>query len=226
MSRTALVTGGTGGLGTAVTRTMLDQGWRVVVPWISEEHRARLDDHPRLEFVEADLFEESQAAVAAERAASQAAAPLRAVVNLVGGFAMGGTLHETPITEFDQQMRLNVRPTYLVSQAALPHLLDAGGGAIVCVSSKAALKPFRGGAGYVTSKAAVLALVDTLAVEYGKRGVRANAVLPGMIDTPGNRAAQPDADRSGWTPPEEIARVISFLCEESSGAVNGARIPV
>ena len=129
-------------------------------------------------------------------------APLGAVVNLVGGFAMGGRVHETPVEDFEAQLRLNLRPTYLVCQAALPHLLAAGGGAIVCVSSRAALKPFAGAAGYVVAKAAMLSFVDVLATEYRDDGIRANAILPSVIDTPANRRSMPDADFERWVAPD------------------------
>lgn len=226
MKQTAVITGGTGGLGAEVTTAFLATGWRVVVPWIADEELSRLPEHDNIEPVRADLFDPTAAAQVADQAAADGNAPLAAVVNLVGGFAMGSRLHETDIAEFDSQLQLNLRATYLTSQAALPHLIAAGGGSVVCVSSRAAVRPFSGGVGYVTSKAAVLALVDTMAVEYKRDGIRVNAVLPSMIDTPGNRASQPDADPSAWTAPADIAGVIRFLCEDGSGVVNGAHVPV
>jgi NAD(P)-dependent dehydrogenase (short-subunit alcohol dehydrogenase family) len=203
--RSVLITGGAGGLGTAVTSAFRAADWRVVAPSRKE----------------ADLFDPAEAA----RVASLAT-PLRAVVNLVGGFAAGGRIHETPIEDFEQQLRLNLRPTYVTCQAALPHLMAAGGGSIVCVSSRTALHPFPGAAGYVTAKAGVLALVDALDVEYAKDGIRTNAVLPGMIDTPTNRASMPDADRKDWVQPEAIARTILFLAGDESSPISGAHIPV
>jgi NAD(P)-dependent dehydrogenase (short-subunit alcohol dehydrogenase family) len=226
MNATALVTGGSGGLGTAVTAEFLEAGWRVVVPWIVQGELTRLPRAERLETVRADLFEPASAAEAVDVAAGTAGAPLRAVVNLVGGFAMGGRVHETPAEEFERQVRLNLLPAYTIAHAALPHLIAAGTGAVVCVSSRAAVRPFSGAAGYVTGKAAVLALVDALAVEYAGDGIRVNAVMPSVIDTPANRAAQPAADYSSWVAPERIARVVRFLCEDSSDAVSGAHIPV
>jgi NAD(P)-dependent dehydrogenase (short-subunit alcohol dehydrogenase family) len=217
-----VVTGGTGALGSAVTRAFLDDGWHVVVPWIAERELQRLDEHERLELVQADLFEP-----AAVGSVVQAAGPsLRAVVNLVGGFAEHGRVHETPVETFEEQLRLNLRPGYLVSAAALPVLLEAGSGAIVFVSSRAARRPFSGAAGYIVSKAAVLALVDTLDAEYRKDGIRINAVLPSVIDTPANRASMPDADFDTWVRPDEIAGVIRFLCADGASAVSGAHLPV
>jgi len=219
---TALVTGGTGGLGSAVTRELLAHGWRVVVPWIKREELSRVEDHPDLELVEADLTDPSSAAGAVDRAG----ASLRAVVNLVGGFAQGGRVHETPVEDFEAQLRLNLRPAYVVTAAALPVLLAAGTGAVVCVSSRAALRPFPGAAGYVTAKAAVLTFVDALDAEYRQDGIRANAILPSTIDTPANRAANPDADHARWVAPEEIARTIRYLCSRESTAISGAHVPV
>lgn len=225
MGRTVLVTGGTGGLGAAVTSEFLDAGWRVVVPWIVEAERGRVPEHPNLDLVRADLFDPADTRACVDRAAT-AGDPLRAVVNLVGGFAMGGRVHETPVEDFEAQLRVNLRPTYLTCHAAIPRLLDAGGGAIVCMSSRAALRPFAGGAGYVTAKAAVLAFVDALDAEYAADGIRTNAVLPGTIDTPANRASMPDADRRNWVAPARIAEVIRFLCEDGSATMSGARVPV
>ncbi|MGH3520202.1 MAG: SDR family NAD(P)-dependent oxidoreductase [Haloechinothrix sp.] len=226
MAGSALITGGTGGLGRAVTGAFLDAGYRVVVPWIEESELHGLSGDDRMHTVRADLFDPASTRQVAELAAADSGAPLRAVVNLVGGFAMGSRVHETGIDEFERQLRLNLRPTYLTSQAALPHLIDGGGGAIVCVSSRAALRPFSGAAGYITGKAAVLALVDAMAAEYTQDGVRVNAVLPSVIDTPANRAAQPNADYASWVDPADIAKVIVFLCGDSSGVVGGAHVPV
>jgi NAD(P)-dependent dehydrogenase (short-subunit alcohol dehydrogenase family) len=219
---TVLVTGGTGGLGAAVTQAFLDDGWRVVVPWIAERELERVQAHDRLELVRADLFDPDAVAAAVETAGPS----LRAAVNLVGGFAIHDRIHETPIETFEEQLRLNLRPTYLVCAAVLPALLAAGGGAIVCVSSRAARQPFAGAAGYVVSKAAVLALVDALDAEYRKDRIRVNAVLPSVIDTPFNRQSMPDADFETWVAPEEIARVIRFLCSDDSSVTSGAHLPV
>ncbi|MGW9195993.1 SDR family NAD(P)-dependent oxidoreductase [Micromonospora chersina] len=221
--RTVLVTGGTGGLGGAVTAAFLTAGWRVVVPEREGGAAAPAGGPVR---VVADLLDPAGAARAVAVATAEPAAPLRAVVNLVGGYASGGLVHETPIEEFDRMLRLNLRPTYLVTQAALPHLVEAGGGAVVCVSARAALAPFSGAAGYATAKAAVLAFANAVAVEYRQRGVRCNTVLPSVIDTPANRAAQPDADHGRWVPPAEIAAVIRFLASDESAPTSGASIPV
>jgi NAD(P)-dependent dehydrogenase (short-subunit alcohol dehydrogenase family) len=224
---TVLVTGATGGLGPAVVEAFLADGWRVVATSRSGRPPQDLVGHDRLESVATDLFEPADVAEAVTVAAGdRAGAPLRALVNLVGGYAAGGRVHETPVEQFERQLTINLRPTYLVTQAVLPHLVDGGGGAIVCVSARAAVAPFRGAGGYVSAKAAVLAFAQAVAVEYRADGVRCNAVLPSVIDTQANRAAQPEADPSRWVPPEQVAAVIRFLCGQESAPTSGAAIPV
>jgi len=224
---TVLVTGATGGLGPAVVAAFLADGWRVVATSRSGRPPQDLVGHDRLESVATDLFEPADVAEAVTVAAGdRAGAPLRALVNLVGGYAVGGPVHETPVEQFERQLTLNLRPTYLVTKAALPHLVEVGGGAIVCMSARAAVRPFKGAAGYASAKAAVIAFAQAVAVEYRAHGVRCNAVLPSVIDTQANRDLEPEADFSKWVPPEQVAAVIRFLCSDDSAPTSGAAIPV
>ena len=224
MAGTALITGGVGGLGGAVTAAFIGAGWRVVVPVLPE--LLEKASAPGAELIAADLIEVASVAEVVALAAGDSARPLSAVVNLVGGFAAGGRVHETPIEAFEAQLTLNLRPTYLVTAAGLPHLLAAGGGSVVCVSSRAAEQPFSGAAGYITGKAAVSAFVDALNAEYRQDNIRVNAVLPSVIDTPANRAGMPDADWTRWVPPAQIAAVILNLCGDESHAVTGTKVRV
>jgi NAD(P)-dependent dehydrogenase (short-subunit alcohol dehydrogenase family) len=226
MGQSAIVTGGTGGLGSAVVARLLDDGWRVVVPWIVERELERVQEREGLELVQADLFDPGAVATVVSKAAEDGGAPLRGVVNLVGGFSMGDRVHETPIEEFEKQFRLNLRPTYLVVAAAVPHLLGAGKGSIVCVGTRAAIQPFSGAAGYISSKAAVIAFAHAVAAEYKNDGIRCNAILPSVIDTPANRASMPKADFDKWVKPAEIAGVIAHLLSDASAPTSGAAIPV
>jgi NAD(P)-dependent dehydrogenase (short-subunit alcohol dehydrogenase family) len=217
---TVLVAGGTGALGTAVVRELLGSGYAVAATWIAERERERLEGQP-VELIRADLLDPDSAA-----AAVAAVDELEAVVNLVGGFASGPRVHETPLADFERLVGLNLVPGFNLAHAAMPRLVERGGGAYVGVSARAALRPFSGAAGYIAGKAAVLAFVQALDAEYRAAGVRANAVLPSTIDTPANRAAEPDADFSKWTDPAEIARVIRFLVSDDSAATSGAAVPV
>jgi NAD(P)-dependent dehydrogenase (short-subunit alcohol dehydrogenase family) len=223
---TAIVTGGTGGLGSAVTEHLLELGWRLVVPWYIEGELDRVPAHPGLELVRADLSVDADVESVVELATKDEERPLFGIVNLVGGFVSGQRVHETPIEVLDAQLSINLRIAYGIVQTALPYLIRRGGGSVVCIGSAAAVRPFPGAATYIASKAAVAALVEALAVEYGGDNIRVNGLLPTMIDTPANREAMPEADRSSWARPSDIAEVIGFLLSDASRAVTGASIPV
>jgi NAD(P)-dependent dehydrogenase (short-subunit alcohol dehydrogenase family) len=199
MTRNAFITGGGGGLGVAVVERFLTAGWNVAAP-----RRA-----------EADLTDPE-----AVRRAVAAAAPLHAVVNLAGGFSAGQRVADTPVEDFEANFALNLRPTYLVCHAAIPHL--ASDGAIVCTSSMTARDPFPGSAGYAASKAAVTALARAIA----KEGVRCNVVAPSLIDTPANRESMPESAWGRLVPPERIAEVVLWLCSVESAALNGVEVAV
>ena len=215
--RTALVTGGAGGLGRSVVETLVGEGWDVVVP---VEAGSDLEEREGVSTVVADLTDPDDVS----RAVRTAGDGLRAVVNLVGGFAAEQPVATTPLADFERMFALNLRPTYLVTQAALPRL--KGGGSIVCVGSSAALNPFAGGSGYAASKAAVIAFARAVAQEGKPDGVRCNAIVPTQIDTPANRAAMPESEWHKLVPPAHIASVIAFLCSDASAALNGGVVPV
>ena len=202
-----LVTGATGGLGPAVVAAFLDDGWRVVATSRSGRPPQDLVGADRLESVATDLFEPADVAEAVTvAAADRAGAPLRALVNLVGGYAVGGLVHETPVEQFERQLTLNLRPTYLVTQAVLPHLVEGGGGAVVCVSARAAVAPFRGAGGYVSAKAAVLAFARRSPSSTGRRGSAATPSCPAS-STPrptgptSPTPTPPGGSRPGRSPP-------------------------
>jgi NAD(P)-dependent dehydrogenase (short-subunit alcohol dehydrogenase family) len=218
-----LIAGGTGALGTAVVRELLDAGHECNVTWIVdvELERGRAEFGDRANFIRADLIDPAGADEAVA-----AVADLEAVVDLVGGFASGPLVHETTWEDFDRMMRLNVAPAFNLARAAMPRLVERGGGAFVGVSARPALRPFPGAAGYITSKAAVLAFIQALDAEYRRDGIRANAILPSVIDTPANRAVEPNADYSKWVQPAEIAKVVRFLISDDASVVTGGAIPV
>ena len=225
MPDAVLVAGGTGALGSAVVEELLRSGRPVTATWVVEAERDRLvdglGDASKLTLIEADLFDPEAA-----KQAVDGVDDLGAVVNLVGGYAEGGRVHETDPDVLDQMLRLNVRPTFLLARAAMPRFLGAGGGAFVAVSARAALRPFPGAAAYIAAKAAVLALVQALDAEYRQDGIRCNAILPSVIDTPANRRGQPDADHSKWVQPAEIAHVVRHLVSDDAAVTSGAAVPV
>jgi NAD(P)-dependent dehydrogenase (short-subunit alcohol dehydrogenase family) len=121
---------------------------------------------------------------------------------------------------------LNLRSGFILSRSVVPVMLNQHSGAIVNVSSRAAVDHAAGGGAYAASKAAALAMMDSLAADLNGSGVRANTVLPSIIDTEANRRAMPKANFAAWPKPEEIAEVILFLCSEDAKLIHGAAVPV
>ena len=151
---------------------------------------------------------------------------LDAMVNTVGGYAGGVKLWELDTKVFDQMLALNLRSGYALSRAAVRVMLKQGRGAIVNVAAKAATDHGAGAAAYAASKAAAVAMMDSLAEDLKGTGIRVNSVLPSIIDTEANRKAMPKADFAKWPKPEDIARVIVFLCSDSAKVIHGAAVPV
>lgn len=219
--RTVLVTGGTGFLGEGVVERFLEDGWRVVVPWVSEDEVPRLMDRvgnpPELVTFKADVTDPESVSRLLE-----AAGELHAAVLLVGGFAMSPLAETNPGT-WERMVALNATSVFQVARQVLPKLEAAGGGSLVTVAAEPALDRGADGMGaYAATKAAVVSLTRTLAQEGAGAGINANAVAPRIIDTPANRESMPDADTSTWLQPREIARVIAFLTSPEGQIVNGA----
>ncbi|SEH11524.1 SDR family NAD(P)-dependent oxidoreductase [Thermoleophilum album] len=220
--RVVLIAGVTGALGRAVAEELSEHGYELKGIGRNESAMAELKQRlPALELVAADLTDLAEAGEAVSRLA-----PFDAVVDVVGGFALGPPLHETDPTAFRELLDLNLTTAYNLARAALPVLLERQGGPFVVTSARAALEPFAGASAYVISKAALLALMRMIDVEYRKRGIRANAILPGVIDTEANRRANPGADRSSWVDPRAIARVVRFLVSDDSAPIAGQLVPV
>jgi len=227
--KVALVAGGTGGLGRAVSLALLEEGAKVVVTYRNEQE---FDGLKGATGAKASLAGRS-VDVTDEAAVQQLIEGIKAengrldvLVNTVGGYAGGVKLWELDTRVFDQMLMLNLRSSYALARAAAKEMLRQGRGAIVNVAAKAALDHGAGAAAYAASKAAAVAMMDSLAADLKGSGVRVNSILPSIIDTEANRKAMPGADFSKWPKPEEIARVILFLCSDDAEVVHGAAIPV
>lgn len=229
-SKVALVAGGTGGLGRAVSLAFLEAGATLVVTYrkpvefaalkaAAGANGARLDGH------EVDVTVEPAARALVEAIRTRHGR-LDILVNAVGGYAGGKPLWEQDSATLDRMLNLNLRSGYTLLRAVVPAMLSQGHGAIVNVASTAALDHAAGLAAYAASKAAAVALLDSLAGDLKGTGVRVNSILPSLIDTEANRKAMPKADFSKWPKPEDIARVILFLCSDDSRVIHGAAIPV
>jgi NAD(P)-dependent dehydrogenase (short-subunit alcohol dehydrogenase family) len=226
----ALVAGGTGGLGRAVSLAFLEEGARVVVTYRSHPEWESLRsaagaNATRLEGYSVDVTEEAAVRQLIEKILARHGR-LDALVNTVGGYAGGLKLWEMETKVFEQMLALNLRSGYALSRAAVRAMLKQGRGAIVNVASRAALDHAAGASAYAASKAAAVAMLDSLAADVKGSGVRVNTILPSIIDTEANRKAMPKADFSKWPKPQDIARVILFLCTDEARVIHGAAIPV
>ena len=225
-----VVTGGTGGLGRSVTMAFLEAGANVVVTYreprqwddlkaigganISSLAGHRVDVTNELEvdqFVKKIIAESGH---------------LDVLVNTVGAYAGSMKLWETDPKVFDRILTLNLRAGYTILRAVVPAMLKQQRGTIINVAARAAVDHAGGAAAYVASKAAAVAMIDSLAADLKGSGVRVNSILPSIIDTEANRRAIPNADFTKWPKPEDIARVILFLCSEDARLIHGAAVPV
>ncbi len=220
--RTVLITGANGGLGRAVTKTFLEAGATAAGVYLPGPPPV---EHERFFGIEADLSTPEGAAAAVERARSRTGR-LDALIHLVGGFAGGKPVAETDDATWKRMLDMNLNSAFYAMRASLPALLGAGRGRIVAVGSRTAVEPVAGLSAYGVSKAALVALVRTVALEVKDTGVTANAVLPSVIDTPANRAANPKADFTKWVKPGSIAQLILWLASDAAADVNGAIIPI
>jgi NAD(P)-dependent dehydrogenase (short-subunit alcohol dehydrogenase family) len=226
----SLVAGGTGGLGRAVSLKFLIEGAVVATTYRTQ---AEFDDlvreaganAARLEGHRVDVTDEAATRRLVEDVVARHGR-LDALVNTVGGYAGGVKLSDLDTKVLDQMLALNLRSGYALARAVLPAMLSGGRGSIVNIAAKAALEHPPRAAAYAASKAAALALMNALAAETLGTGVRVNSVLPSIIDTAANRKAMPKADFAKWPKPEEIARVVLFLCSDDAEVIHGAAIPV
>lgn len=228
--KVVLVAGGTGGLGRAVTLAFLAEGAKVAVTYVRAEEfeatrKAAAANAASLEGYAVDLTDENAVAELTGQLTAKFGR-IDTAVNAVGGYAGGTPLWEITPKVFEQQLALNLRVGFMLFRATSKVMIGQKSGAIVNVLSKAAYDHAAGAAAYTASKAAALAMTDSLAADLKGTGVRVNAVVPSIIDTEANRKAMPKADFSKWPKPEEIARVILFLCSDDARVVHGAAVPV
>lgn len=228
--KVAFVAGGTGGLGRAVSQAFLAEGAKVIVTYRKKQEFEDLKKTAgigasNLVGFDLDVTDQSSVKKVISTIASENGR-VDFLVNTVGAYAGGVKLWETVPAVFDQQLQLNLISGYVLCREIVPLMLTQQSGAIVSVASKAAVEHAAGAAAYAASKAAVVAMMDSLAADLKGSGVRVNSVLPSIIDTQANRKAMPGADFTKWPKPEAIARVILFLCSDDARVIHGATIPV
>jgi NAD(P)-dependent dehydrogenase (short-subunit alcohol dehydrogenase family) len=221
--KVVLISGANGGLGSAVTRAFLDAGAQVagLAPVIRDTDFPS----PRFAAVPADLtsLEASRTAAGAVLAKW---GRIDALIHLVGGFAGGKSVAETGDDWLELMLNMNLRTAFNLMRAVLPGMRTQGSGRIVAIGSRTAVEPAAMLGVYSASKAALVSLVRTVALENKDRGITANVVLPGAMDTPANRAAMPDADRSKWVQPSQVAALLVHLASDQASQITGAAIPI
>ncbi len=229
-NRVVAITGAAGNLGVAVARAFQAAGAQLALIDRTTDRLPHLfpdlatsPDH--LFAPPADVTDPDSVAAAIEEIARRFGR-IDVLINTAGGYRAGTPLHETSLGDWDFMLNLNARSVFVVCQAAIPHMLRNGYGRIVNVASRAALGGDAYTAAYSVSKTAVVRLTESMDAELKEYGINVNCVMPGMIDTPQNRAAIPDADFSRWVAPEAIADVILFLSSGAARAIHGAAIPV
>jgi NAD(P)-dependent dehydrogenase (short-subunit alcohol dehydrogenase family) len=227
MNGRVLITGAAGALGRSVVARFLDAGDRILAVDHDEEALASLTSlapSDTLSVRRVDLADTAEVAKLFDDAEAASGVP-RAVVHLVGGFRWA-RFADCSDADWNYLVKLNLETTFRIFRECARHFERAGGGVAVAVSAPAALLGEAGVGGYAAAKAGVLRMVESLAREMAPFGGRANAVLPGTMDTPANRAAMPDADPAKWVKTEDVANVIHFLTTPAAAAVNSAAVRV
>jgi NAD(P)-dependent dehydrogenase (short-subunit alcohol dehydrogenase family) len=229
-SKTALIAGGTGGLGRAVSLAFLEAGAHVAVTYRNREELTTLQAEAgtRASFItpySIDVTDDASVRAAVEDIVSLHGR-IDVLVNTVGAYAGGIKLWEVDPKVFAQMLDLNLRSGYMLARNVAPIMLKQKSGGIVNIAAKAAFDHAAGASAYAASKAGAVAMMDCLAEDLRGTGVRVNSVLPSIIDTLRNRQAMPNADFSKWPKPEDIARVILFLCSDDAHLIHGAAVPV
>ncbi len=219
-----VVTGATGALGASVVEVLLERGATVHLPMVEAELPKHLAwrDNPRVRAAPKVSLDDE-----AHVAAFYASVPdLWASIHLVGGFAMA-KVADTSLADFEKQWRLNTVTCFLACREAVKAIRKTGnGGRIVNVAARPVQVPTPGMIAYVTSKAGVASITQTLAAEVLAENILVNAVLPSTIDTPANRASMPKADFAVWPKPAQLAQTIAFLSSPENALTTGTLVPV
>jgi len=218
----AIVTGASGALGSNVTKALLAAGATVV-----GIDRGGKVDTPKdgVRRFAADLTNAADVArVVAEVVTAMGS--IDVLVHVMGGFAGGMSVADTDDATWRKMMDINLNAAFYVLRAVVPVMRKAGRGRIIAIASRQAVQPAANVGAYAASKAALLSLVQTIALENKDQNIRANAILPGTMDTPANRAAMPKANFEKWVNPMHVADLVVMLAGDVGGEITGAAIPV
>jgi NAD(P)-dependent dehydrogenase (short-subunit alcohol dehydrogenase family) len=226
--KVVVITGGTGGLGSAVTAAFLQVGAKVCVTYRSEQEfdalKASVNAHTTLTGTKTNVLDEASVKAMVQQAGRLGR--IEVLVNLVGGYWGGLPVAEMSLEQWNKMIDLNLKSAFLCCKHVLQLMMQQNAGRIINIGSKGGLQGGEGISAYGASKAGLINFTQSLAAEGKRYNITANAVIPGIIDTPANRQAMPQANFDDWVKPEALAQVILFLCSEEAQAINGATIPV
>jgi len=228
--RVVMITGAAGNLGLAAAQAFQKSGAKLTLvdraPGRLQKLFPELVDSPNCFFADSVDLTDAAAVEAMANETVNRFGRIDVLINTAGGYRAGTPLHSTTLETWDLMLNLNARSVFIVSRAVIPHLLRQGSGKIVSVASRAALAGEAGASAYSVSKSAVVRLTESMAAELKEHGINVNCVLPGIINTPPNRQAMPDADHRRWVEPESLAEVILFLASDVARDIHGAALPV
>ena len=221
--KVTLITGAKGGLGTFVTQAFLAVEARVA--GTSRSIQPSDFPHPEFTAMPAELSNGDACRKLVEDVVARFGR-IDALVHLVGDFEGGKSVAETDDAVFEKMVNLNYRAAFFIARAVLSQMRQQGSGRVLAVASRQGVEPMPMVGAYSASKAALVSLVRTIALENKDCGISANTVLPGTMDTPRNRVAMPNADRSQWVQPSQVAALLVYLASEEAAQVTGAAIPI
>jgi len=221
--KVTLITGAKGGLGSFVTEAFLAAGAKVI--GTSRSIQASDFPHPAFAAMPAELTSGDAAQKLAADVVSRFSR-IDALVHVMGGFAGGKSVADTDNATFEKMLDLNYRAAFYIARAVLPQMRRQASGRILAVASRQGVEPAAMVGAYSASKAALVSLIHTIALENKDRGISANTVLPGTMDTPGNRGGDPNADTSQWVQPSQVAALLVHLAADAGAQITGAAIPI
>lgn len=226
--RVAMITGATGALGSVVSRRFLEAGARLVLCDLEThtmEEMSREAGPERCIGGRVDVTDAAQVADVVRRAV-ETFGRIDILLNIAGGFFGGGPVTDLAEEDFERALAVNLKSVFLTCRAIVPHMSRQRWGRIVNVGARSGLAGRGGAAAHAVSKGGVILFTEALAQEVRDQGVTVNVIIPGTLDTPANRRAQPDADYSTWVPPAHVAETMLFLCSAEAQSITGTRLTV
>jgi NAD(P)-dependent dehydrogenase (short-subunit alcohol dehydrogenase family) len=225
-NKVVLVTGGTGALGSAITKSFTACRANVISTYLLEKKidQLELQGKSKIQLIKTDVSNEEDVRKLCSiilRDYGQ----INILVNVVGGYIGGKSIAELDERDWNLMMNINLKSAFLISKHVIPTMVSARSGKIVHISSMTGLKAAGHDSAYAASKAGLIRFVDSLAEEVKEFNVNVNCIMPSIIDTKANRAAMPTADFGKWVNPQDLANVILFLCSDDAKVITGAAIP-